>query len=68
LPIRRRQQKPAANRQSGNQPIRNLLTGHDLNAAQVRRAIELSETRYCSIYATLRAVVEITSDFEIVAG
>jgi putative redox protein len=44
------------------------LTGHDLNAAQVRRAIELSETRYCSIYATLRAVVEITSDFEIVAG
>jgi len=38
------------------------------DAAQVRRAIELSETRYCSIYATLRAVVEITSDFEIVAG
>jgi len=44
------------------------LTGHDLDAEHVRRAIELSETKYCSIYATLRDAVEITSDFDIVAA
>ncbi|WP_084542273.1 OsmC family protein [Calidithermus chliarophilus] len=46
--------------------IRYRFTGRDLDPAAVQRAIELSETKYCSIYATLRDVVEIRSEFEIV--
>ena len=34
------------------------LSGRTLNAELVRRAIELSEQKYCAIYATLRDVVE----------
>lgn len=41
------------------------LAGRKLNPEFVRRAIELSETKYCSIYATLRDAVEITNKFEI---
>jgi putative redox protein len=47
--------------------IRYHLTGQDLNPEYVRRAIELAETKYCAIYATLRDVVEITSEFNITA-
>jgi putative redox protein len=42
------------------------FTGRGLSPEKVQRAIELSQTKYCSIYVTLRDVVEITSDFEIV--
>ena len=45
--------------------VRYILTGTDLDPRKVQRAIELSETKYCSIYATLRPVVELSSDFEI---
>jgi putative redox protein len=44
------------------------FTGRNLKAELIRRAIELSETKYCSIYATLRACVDITSEFEVVEG
>ena len=37
----------------------------DLDEAKVARAIELSETRYCSVEATLRPGVPITSRFDI---
>jgi putative redox protein len=37
----------------------------DLDAAKVRRAIELSETKYCSVEATLRPALPITSRFVI---
>ncbi len=37
----------------------------DLDEAKVARAIELSETRYCSVAATLRPGVPITSRYEI---
>lgn len=37
----------------------------DLDEAKVARAIELSETRYCSVEATLRPSVPITSRFEV---
>jgi putative redox protein len=37
----------------------------DLDEAKVARAIELSETRYCSVEATLRPSVPITSRYEI---
>ncbi len=42
------------------------LKGRGLNADKVGRAIKLSEENYCSVYATLKDVVEITHDFEIV--
>ena len=45
--------------------IRYRLAGRKLNPDYVRRAIQLSETKYCSIYATLREVIEITDEFEI---
>ncbi len=42
------------------------IGGRGLSPEKVQRAIDLSENNYCSIYATLRDVVEITSTFEIV--
>lgn len=42
------------------------FSGHDLDAAAIERAIELSENKYCSIYATLRDVIEIRSSYQIV--
>ncbi len=44
------------------------FTGHDLNEAHIKRAIELSEGKYCSIYATLRAALDLQSDYEIVTS
>jgi putative redox protein len=45
--------------------IRYLFIGRDLQAANVQRAIELTENKYCSTYATLRQAVELTSEYEI---
>lgn len=42
------------------------ITGRALNPERVRRAIDLAEQKYCGVYATLRDVVEITSQFEII--
>jgi putative redox protein len=40
----------------------------ELNPDKVARAIALSEEKYCSVTNTLRAAVEITSDFAIEPG
>lgn len=45
--------------------VRYILTGSSLDRTKVQRAIELSETKYCSIHATLRPVVELTNELEI---
>jgi putative redox protein len=37
----------------------------ELDAKKVKRAIELSETRYCSVAATLRPSVRMSSHFVI---
>jgi len=42
------------------------LRGRNLVTERVKRAIDLAETKYCSVYATLRGAVEIQSEFEIV--
>ncbi len=42
------------------------LSGVNLDAEKVDKAIRLSEENYCAVYATLKDVVEITHDFEIV--
>ena len=46
--------------------IRYRLRGRNLVAERVKRAIDLAETKYCSVYVTLRDAVEIQSEFEIV--
>lgn len=45
--------------------IHYTIRGRRLEEKQVKKAIELAETKYCSIYATLKAAIEIDSDFEI---
>jgi putative redox protein len=42
-----------------------IVTGRGIDPEAVRRAIELSETKYCSVSATVRGVAKITSRFEI---
>lgn len=44
------------------------VSGEDIDPEAVRRAIELSEEKYCSVGATLKEEVKVTSDFEIVPG
>jgi putative redox protein len=42
-----------------------VLRGEDLKPADVERAIELSETKYCSVSAMLRGTVTITHSYTI---
>ena len=46
--------------------VHHILTGRSISAKAVAQAIELSETKYCSVAATLRPTVEIQSTFEII--
>lgn len=41
------------------------LGGQGLTAKAVEQAIQLSEEKYCSVAATVRATAEITTEFEI---
>ncbi len=41
------------------------LAGKNLTEKAVEQAIQLSEEKYCSVAATLRATAEITTSFEI---
>ncbi len=45
--------------------LRYVVTGIDVKAEDVAKAIELSEQKYCSVSATLKATVDITYDFEV---
>ncbi len=42
-----------------------ILRGDDLKPADIERAIELSETKYCSVSAMLRGTVTITHAYRI---
>ena len=46
--------------------VHHIIEGHQISASAVARAIELSETKYCSVAATFRPTVEIVSTFEII--
>ena len=46
--------------------VHHILTGKSISEKAVAHAIELSETRYCSVAATLRPAVEIQTTFEII--
>ncbi|WP_223786880.1 OsmC family protein [Marinicella meishanensis] len=45
-----------------------VVTGTDLSAKQVARAIQLSADKYCSVSHMLQASVNITHSHELVAG
>jgi putative redox protein len=42
------------------------LSGAGLTRKAVEQAIQLAEEKYCSVAATVRATVEITTEFEII--
>ncbi|MBI5353640.1 MAG: OsmC family protein [Chloroflexi bacterium] len=42
------------------------ISGKNLTEKAVEQAIQLSEEKYCSVAATIRATAEIITDFEIV--
>ena len=45
--------------------VRHIVRGHNVSEKAVAQAIELSETKYCSVAATLSPAAEIVSSFEI---
>lgn len=46
--------------------VHHVLTGTGISEKAVAQAIELSETKYCSVAATLKPQVEILTTFEII--
>jgi putative redox protein len=46
--------------------VHHILTGRGLSQTAVAHAVELSDTKYCSVAASLRPGVEIQSSFEII--
>ena len=46
--------------------VRHIVRGHNVSEKALAQAIELSETKYCSVAATLRPTVEIISSYEII--
>ena len=47
--------------------VHHVVTGREISEKAVSQAIELSETKYCSVAAT-RPSAEIVSTFEIIEG
>ncbi|MDT5157886.1 MAG: putative redox protein [Acidobacteriota bacterium] len=45
--------------------VRHIVRGRNVSEKAVASAIELSETKYCSVAATLRPGVEIVTTYEI---
>ncbi len=45
--------------------VHHIVYGRNVSAQSVEQAIQLSDEKYCSVAATLRPTVEITTDFEI---
>lgn len=46
--------------------VHHIVRGKNISEKSVKQAIELSETKYCSVAATLRPGAEIVSSFEII--
>jgi putative redox protein len=46
--------------------VHHIVTGRNVSEKAVAQAIELSETKYCSVAATFRPTAEIVSNFEII--
>ena len=46
--------------------VRHVVRGRNVSEKAVAAAVELSETKYCSVAATLRPGVEIVTTYEII--
>ncbi len=46
--------------------IHHIVQGHDVSEQAVAQAIELSDTKYCSVAATVRPTADILTSFEII--
>ena len=46
--------------------VRHVVRGRNVSEKSVASAVELSETKYCSVAATLRPGVEIVTTYEII--
>jgi putative redox protein len=46
--------------------VHHVLKGSNLSEAAVKHAIELSDSKYCSVAATLRPTVHISVSYEII--
>lgn len=46
--------------------IHHIVYGSNVSEQAVAQAIELSDTKYCSVAATVRPAAEITTSFEII--
>jgi len=46
--------------------VHHIVYGRDVSEQAVAQAVELSDTKYCSVAATVRPAAEITTSFEII--
>lgn len=46
--------------------VHHIVHGRGVSAEAVKQAVELSDTKYCSVAATVRPTAEITTTFEII--
>lgn len=46
--------------------VHHIVYGRDVSEQALAQAIELSDTKYCSVAATVRPTVEIRTSFEII--
>jgi len=46
--------------------IHHIVTGHGVSQSAVASAVELSDQKYCSVAASLRPTVRISTSFEII--
>ena len=45
--------------------LRHIVRGENIDPAAVARAVELSDTKYCTVITTLRAAPEVKSEFVV---
>ena len=46
--------------------VHHIVHGRNISEKSLANAIELSDTKYCSVAATVRPTAEITTSFEII--
>jgi putative redox protein len=46
--------------------VKHIVHGRGVSSQAVAQAIELSDTKYCSVAATLRGAAEIVTTYEII--
>jgi putative redox protein len=59
----RRDDHPRSYKRMG---VHHIVRGKNISEKSVAQAIELSETKYCSVAATLRPTAEVVSTYEII--